>query len=1158
MPNVFCEGTIVVTSGVLASMHIDPNTLQWVATPVLPQGAKHNHTSVQWREVDQRPVLVTRGEENSGDFLYDPQNRTWLLVSGMTQRPGAKVSACFIPSSVTGPVNTGLEGPYEGGRLFVFGGNNIPGEMLYNPSLPSHGGFVQTVAAEGNNWTEPKIFFLPNNKLLVLGTSSLGVSKTRLYTFLTNTWADGPDVPYNFDRGILALQLPNGNVLVCGGESSSTPLDDGAVYDWATNAWAATGNQMNEARVDHAGSVMTLGLFGGKVLIHGGGTNALEAFDPDLGTFSTPLQPSEYERTGGCAHEVKNGHLMVAFGTSDDAGGDEVAEFYDPVFDRWYPAVDPIDKRHDGYSSLVIGQDEVLAAGGRISGTAFDRAETLRHIPPTLLEGTIEATSELETDRIMDSNLVSTVAGQSSLESGLSVDWTVEGELSAQSVLEANAVIIADNEEAPTVGLIEALTDAVGSSDTELGGMGITRLTDDANEGSTTIEVETTFPWPDSGTIGIEGQAYAYTSKDNTHFYGLSYTVEGETTAGLRASYKRLAPVLDLSRERSAVDRARRAMLVDYAEGEDLNALGRNLAVLRPPQLTNDDRFREIIKAIAYNPRGTMYGLELALTGIVGEGNFEIFEDLMRYRNRVFIRLKGSALVADHPIGKAYLSGPVIRAANNDDTVTLPAGTIIEGVRGLRLADEGHSLACFTALPSADTRVEYPGASATPTFAFTGTEGSTMSLVSTGSRFGGTASGYYARRMRIQPESRAEMACMVNVPSTSVLTTDTNQFAVQMQDSSVQARVGFRHVNAGTYSVGFALAGGGFIAGAAATLNKGSFYEIGIRKEGDAWHVLVDGVIKQTVLSADLETNTAAPYVAFGIFSTGLGTRTIDVKGVRFFARTQTDYWAARGTDGWLLPEFPTRLNVLADSFVIGVDEGKTLEISGSVAVNPQGGNNNGRWIIDSILNEREVFVKDVPRTRLRTEAATPQRVFVEWDDAFVFPDDLGKQVIISGSGLGNDGTYVIERLLDDVTFADLSDADSPIRVKTTVAELTGAAFQTEQDMDWTKLPVFIAESNLVWNLSNAGSVNGLVLEPRQSLPISTSGGYIRVMEAFITDVLSAQILEDRNVRNTLVQRVPELLYEYYPFYLNDPLAIVRAFLDQLTAAGVIPDFKLA
>jgi hypothetical protein len=33
--------------------------------------------------------------------------------------------------------------------------------------------------------------------------------------------------------------------------------------------------------------------------------------------------------------------------------------------------------------------------------------------------------------------------------------------------------------------------------------------------------------------------------------------------------------------------------------------------------------------------------------------------------------------------------------------------------------------------------------------------------------------------------------------------------------------------------------------------------------------------------------------------------------------------------------------------------------------------------------------------------------------------------------------------------------------------------------------------------------------------------------------------------------------YEFYPFYIADPLGYVRSYLDAITAAGVIPDYKL-
>ncbi len=104
---------------------------------------------------------------------------------------------------------------------------------------------------------------------------------------------------------------------------------------------------------------------------------------------------------------------------------------------------------------------------------------------------------------------------------------------------------------------------------------------------------------------------------------------------------------------------------------------------------------------------------------------------------------------------------------------------------------------------------------------------------------------------------------------------------------------------------------------------------------------------------------------------------------------------------------------------------------------------------------------------------------------------------------------------------------------------------------------MFEDESSIDWELSDAGTIDGTTLTLPDPLPISESG-YERVLEIFQTKVLSAQILEDTTVANSVIQTLPTVLYDRYPFYLADPLGLARTFLDELTVAGVIADYRIA
>lgn len=311
-------------------------------------------------------------------------------------------------------------------------------------------------------------------------------------------------------------------------------------------------------------------------------------------------------------------------------------------------------------------------------------------------------------------------------------------------------------------------------------------------------------------------------------------------------------------------------------------------------------------------------------------------------------------------------------------------------------------------------------------------------------------------------------------------------------------------------------------------------------------------MVRQELEPADFETDTGLPRFLFGILTVGLATRTIRVTSVRYFATTNTDYWSSRGDDGEV--SNPTTFETAGAGNFVEADEGKQLVISGSTATNGQGGNNNGRFLIATVVDDQTLTLVGPSHGALRVETATPKRLFVDEQHAFKFPDDLGKKIVVSGSSLGNNGTYTIDKLLHPDALTDLQSDATQLAQRTTVAEIVTGAFVSEVDLTWHLLPDFTSESGLNWELSDAGSLADDAVTLRQALPIS-GGGFTPVVDVAVSRVLSAQILEDETIGNEVIATSPEVLYEYYPFYLADVLSVVRLFVDELTVGGVIPEF---
>ncbi|HUV10514.1 MAG TPA: hypothetical protein VMX12_06015 [Acidimicrobiia bacterium] len=150
----------------------------------------------------------------------------------------------------------------------------------------------------------------------------------------------------------------------------------------------------------------------------------------------------------------------------------------------------------------------------------------------------------------------------------------------------------------------------------------------------------------------------------------------------------------------------------------------------------------------------------------------------------------------------------------------------------------------------------------------------------------------------------------------------------------------------------------------------------------------------------------------------------------------------------------------------------------------------------------------------------------------FLAGGEDGKFLTISGSLLGNSGTYLISTLLDPTTVL-LGTHRAPV------------VLAIETGLDWRKDPNFDTDAALDWELAAGGTIGGpgaKTLTLRRSLP-SASEEVI----AIYTTVLSAQILRDEFIGN--------LGDTFYPFYLADPLAFLRQLIDAITVAGVIPRF---
>ena len=710
-------------------------------------------------------------------------------------------------------------------------------------------------------------------------------------------------------------------------------------------------------------------------------------------------------------------------------------------------------------------------------------------------------------------------------------------------------------------GLIEALTSTIGEAATEMGGLISTKLTSVVASGIAILPVETTEGWANSGKCAVEGVAYTYSGKTITTLTGLKYIRGGEEQTGAAMLHHIEAVVTDISRERSYLDKLRRALLLDYAAEEDLNVLGRNFGLTRHPVFTEDDIYREVIRGMAYNPKGSMLGLELALTGMAGVGNFEVYEDLIRYPCQVFVRLTGEALIhsAQKGMGKAWLTDEYYDALRGTaDTLDLSATPL--SVYGVQLKSLQEVFDFREDRPSDVVYPYYPGITPTSAFTYAGAlaEGTSVAVENGQTKLTAGSAGTVFYRMldtqgaRVTAESDWAVALLLSIPTAASLKVgELEQASLAVFDGACRISVGLES----NLAFGlFATSGGGFLD-ATVTLARDTYYSVEVKKTGDWVELHVNGQLISRVAYADFSGATTTEHrIELGIRGAPNSGMTLWLKQLRASIQTLTDYWSGRGDDGSVDDASPTTLTIggATHDFLAG-DVGKPLRTYGSAAINDQGGNNNGRWRVATYVSATEVTLRGAECADAQTSSGTPTKIttpLVDGRGQFVYPDDLGKSIVISGSTHGKNGIYLITKLFDPDTTVDYATEHISGTARAHTCQVAAATFVTETDLTWEMRPNFIDEPSLPFEMNGAGSFSGTILTLREPLWKNDL-----IMEILAVDEHASQMLVDQSCITLVNSEGPPPTYTYYPWYVVDPLGMLRPFVDQLTAAGVVPEY---
>ncbi len=294
--------------------------------------------------------------------LYDPPTRSWASTGSLLE-PRQNFAAItlvdgrvLVPGGYPGPLAS-TEVYLADAATFSATGNLVVARDTYGAARLANGtvliaGGTDTSVNEGHalaaaelydpvtgSWTatgsmaEARIYFtvtlLNNGKVLVAGGSSKGtlgdtLASAELFDPVEGTWTATGEMTVP-RTGHDAALLPDGRVLVVGGQNDDGIVAAAEVYDPATGTWSTTGSLI-EPRYDL--TVVALG--DGKILAVGGsaGHDALptaEVYDPNTGAW-TSAGSMVAGRSSPTATLLDDGTVLVVGGNSRIA-----AEIYDPV-----------------------------------------------------------------------------------------------------------------------------------------------------------------------------------------------------------------------------------------------------------------------------------------------------------------------------------------------------------------------------------------------------------------------------------------------------------------------------------------------------------------------------------------------------------------------------------------------------------------------------------------------------------------------------------------------------------------------------------------------------------------------------------------------------------------------------------------------------------
>jgi MYXO-CTERM domain-containing protein len=233
---------------------------------------------------------------------------------------------------------------------------------LEAPSLLASAPAWKVLAPMSTARTGHTATLLPNGKLLVVGgeTNSGYIPSAELYDPATGTWTATGSLAQARNLHTATL-LPTGKVLVAGGTNTSGRTPTAELYDPVTGTWTATGS-LAQARSLHTATLLP----NGKLLVVGGEGNrgrlaSAELYDPATSTW-TATGSLSLSRLNHTATLLPSGKVLITGGQGDNFLSG--AEVYDPAAGNWTPT-GPLATARYNHTATLLPSGKVLVTGGQ-------------------------------------------------------------------------------------------------------------------------------------------------------------------------------------------------------------------------------------------------------------------------------------------------------------------------------------------------------------------------------------------------------------------------------------------------------------------------------------------------------------------------------------------------------------------------------------------------------------------------------------------------------------------------------------------------------------------------------------------------------------------------------------------------------------------------